>query len=93
MSEFPDNLALFGCLDILIRCKVIRDKIYSVRVEDFIESHRRQVFNRDRTGDIIGQYRVQLCLYKLAGLHMIQSRVGRENLLCHGHSHNSDSSC
>lgn len=85
--EFSHNLALLSRLNILIRRKVVRNKVYSVLVEYLVSIHARQILYCHRTGNIVCEHGIELSLDELSSFYMIEAGVCGQDLLGHRHSH------
>lgn len=78
-GELPDQSALFGGLDVLVRCEMIRDNGDLPLVKDLAEAGFAELVHRDRRGDVVPQHQVDIRHDQLAGLHLRKPGVGCQN--------------
>ena len=87
VGELSDLLTVLSRFDILVRDKVIHHQGNFVTVKDLLFLESVHLVNGNRRRNIISQYKIQLCLDQLTGLHKIKTRGMRKDLLSHCHSH------
>ena len=88
-GKFTDTLAVLGGLDVLVGDKMVHDQSDPLPVKDPLRIHVLHDIDRNRRGDIIAQYQVQLSHNQLSRLDMIQTGMRGQDLLRHCHSHAS----
>ncbi len=83
-GEVAHDLRLLGALDVLVRHVMVGHQQNALWVEHLVGnlSHR---FDGDGGRYIIGQHEVEVALDKLPRHHLVQSRMGGQNLLRHSH--------
>ena len=84
-GEVARYLGLLGALDVLVRRVVVGHEADAVRVEHVLASQLAERLDGDGRGDVVRQHEVQVALDELARLHLVQMRVGRQDLLGHRH--------
>ena len=84
-------LALGGGLDVLVGGEVVHHQGDAALIEHLAEARRLELVDGNRSGDVVAQYQIQLCLDQLSGPHAVKSRVLGQDLLRHCHSHVSSS--
>ena len=86
-GEFSALLGLLGGLDVLIGDEMVQNDGDLVLIKDGVETGLGELIDGHGGGDVVAQDDVQLCADQLSGNHVIQAGVGRQDLLCHCHSH------
>jgi len=89
LGELAALEALLGGLDVLIRCKMVHYERDLGVVEHLVEARLLHLSDGNRTGDIVCQREIYVCLDQLTCRYAFQTRVLREDLLRHCHTHNS----
>ena len=85
--ELSALLALSSRLDILVRCEVIHYKRNLILVEYAAEACLVELVYRNWACNIVTEYHIQLCSYKLSLSYAFKSCVLCQYLLAHCHAH------
>ena len=64
---------------------MVGHEAHAVAVEDFGRAELAEHVDRNRGGDVVGEDEVEVALNELAGAHLVEAGVGREDLLGYGH--------
>ena len=85
--ELADTFAVLRRLNILIGNKMIRYQCDLILIKHPLHLHFIHFLDCHRTGDIVAQHQIQLCLDQLSCLYLLKTRCTGKYLLCHCHSH------
>ena len=86
-GKLPAGFALLGSLNILVGHKVIQNDYNLVRIIYPLKTGLLKLVHSHRGGNVIAQYNVQVRLDQLPRGNLGQSRMGRQDFLCHCHCH------
>ena len=89
LGELAALEALLSGLNILVRCKVVHYERDLRVVEHLSEARLLHLSDGNRTGDIVCQREIYVCLDQLTCRYAFQTRMLCEDLLRHCHTHNS----
>ena len=87
MRKIPCSLAKLGGFDVLAGGVVIQYDGDFVLIKNLGQASLLKLADGHRSGDVVAEHQIQLCLNELAYFHGGQSGVFRQNLLGHRHSH------
>ena len=82
--EIAHDLGLLGGLDVLVGGVVVGHEGDLGRIEHLVGDLANGL-DGDGGRDVVGEHQIQIAFDQLAWLHLIQPRMGGENLLRHGH--------
>ena len=74
-------------LDVLAGGVVVEYDRDSILIKNFCKARVVKYLDGNGGGNIVAEYQIQLCFDQVARLDRGQTRVRREDLLCHCHSH------
>ena len=89
LGKGPAFLTAGGCLNVLVGGEVIHYHGHAALIKDRFKAVGFELVDGHRESNVIAQYQIQFCLDQLSGTHIIHAGVRGQDLLCHGHSHNS----
>ncbi len=84
-SKIARHLGLFGALDVFIGNVMVGYQSDFRRVENLVYADLLELLDCHRCGNVVGKHQIEVALDKLARNHFFETRVGREDLLSHGH--------
>ena len=87
MCKIPCGLAKLSGFDVLAGGVVIQYDGDLILIENLGQASLLKLADGHRSGDVVAEHQIQLCLNELAYFHGGQSGVFRQNLLGHRHSH------
>ena len=82
--EIAHDLGLLGGLDVLVGGVVVGHEGDLGRIEHLVGDLANGL-DGDGGRDVVGEHQIQIAFDQLARFHLIQPRMGGENLLRHGH--------
>ena len=85
--KFPNLLAVFCRLNILVRCKVIHNKRNSCFIEYCFFVKLVHLVDSNRRSNIVSKHHIEICLYQLTRHNAVKPCVGSQYFLSHSHSH------
>ena len=85
--KLTDTFAVLRRFNILIGNKMIRYQCDLILIEHSLYLHFIHFLDCHRTGNIVAQHQIQLCLDQLSCLYLRKARCLCKYLLCHCHSH------
>ena len=84
-------LALLSGLNVLVGGEVVHHQGDFAFVEDVVEARLFKFVDGHRGGDVVSQHHVQVGTDELAGNNGVQTGVGGQDFLGHGHTHENQS--
>ena len=85
MGEVAHLLGLLGALDVLVGRVMVGHEAHAVAVEYLGRTELAEHVDGDGRRDVVGQHDIDIALDELAGTDLIESGMGRKDLLGHGH--------
>ena len=78
-------LGLLGALDVLVGRVVIGNEAHAVAIEHLGRAELAEDVDGNGRRDVVREHEVQIALYELARAHLVEPRMGGQDLLRHGH--------
>ena len=84
MGKIARDLGLLGTLDVLVGRVMVGHEANPLAVKHSSTNLAHRL-DGDGSRNVVGEHQVEVALNQLARHNLIESRVGGQNLLCHGH--------
>ena len=83
--EVAHDFSLLGALDVLVGDVVVGNEGDLRGIKHPLNADLAELLDGDGGRDVVGQHKVEIAFDQLTRLHFVESRMGGEDLLRHGH--------